>query len=53
MSTGTGPTNLADSRDMAASMEELLRGQSHAALIGPIADAGGASGLVLRGGDVG
>ena len=36
-----------------ASMEELLRGKSHAELIGPIADAGGPDGLVLRGGDVG
>jgi hypothetical protein len=37
---------------MAAYMAEILRGQSHAELIGPIADAGGENGLVLRGGEV-
>ena len=37
---------------MAAYMEEILRGQSHAEIIGPIADAGGENGLVLRAGEV-
>jgi hypothetical protein len=33
-----------DPRDIAAYMEEILRGQSHAEIIGPIADAGGENG---------
>jgi hypothetical protein len=37
---------------MASYMEEILRGQSHAELIGPIAEAGGENGLVLQGGEV-
>jgi CubicO group peptidase (beta-lactamase class C family) len=41
-----------DPRNMAAYMAEILRGQSHAELIGPIADAGGENGLVLRGGEL-
>jgi hypothetical protein len=41
-----------DPRNMAAYMAEILRGQSHAELIGPIADAGGENGLVLRAGEV-
>ena len=38
---------------MAAYMAGVLRGQSHAEIIGPLADAGGENGLVLRGGEVG
>ena len=37
---------------MAAYMEALLRGQSHAEIVGPIADAGGPNGPVLQGGEV-
>ena len=41
-----------DPRDMAAYMAGILRGQSHAEIIGPIADPAGENGLVLRAGEV-
>ncbi len=41
-----------DPRDMSAYVADILRGQSHAEIIGPIADVGGENGLVLRGGEL-
>jgi hypothetical protein len=41
-----------DLRDMAAYMAGILRGQSHAEIIGPIADPAGENGLVLRAGEL-
>jgi hypothetical protein len=41
-----------DPREMAAYMAGILRGQSHAEIIGPIADPAGENGLVLRAGEL-
>lgn len=43
--------NHPDPRDIRAYMAWFLQGQEHAAIIGPLRDAGGPNGLVLRGGE--